>query len=254
MQAGNMHGVPVWVDLSARDVEMAARFYGELLGWSIARHDAPMGDYYIGSVGGRDIGGMMAAPATEPDTEAAWTVLFDVGDVDATTKAVEEAGGTTLEQPFDLPDSRLAIVADPAGAVFGVASGPQPDGSWLSSAAGAVCWVELLTRDPETAINFYTGIFGWDASTETIGDVRCTTFALDGVNVGGAMMMPDEVPAELTAIWTVYFAVDDCDSAALRAQELGARVVKPTASAGGGRFTILEDPHGVTFQLMDQQG
>jgi uncharacterized protein len=248
-----MHGVPAWVDLSTPDVLDAARFYEGLLGWVIAKHASPVGDYYIATAAGREVAGMMAAPPQDADLPAAWAVLFSVADVDATVKVVEEIGGKTLEQPFDLPDSRIAIVADPTGAVFGVVSHATPPDPLLSSAPGAVCWVELLTRDPAAAIDFYGTVLGWHASTETYGDVRYTTFTSEAEPVAGAMMMPDEVPAELAAMWSVYFAVEDCAAGERRAKELGGQIIKPTTATGQGRFTVLEDSQGGTFQLMDQQ-
>jgi uncharacterized protein len=253
MVGASTHGTPTWVDLSTPDVQAAADFYARMLGWTIDKHTSPVGDYYLGTVSGHEVGGMMAAPPEVSGLPAAWTVLFDVADVDATVAAVEEAGGSILEQPFDLPDARIAIVADCTGAMFGVVSHATPTGPWLSSAPGAVCWVELLTRDPEAAIGFYASVFGWHASTESYGDVSYTTFTLDGELVAGAMMMPGEVPVELSAVWSVYFAVEDCDAGERRAKELGGQVIKPTTQVGEGRFAVLEDPQGGTFQLMDQR-
>ena len=253
MVEATTYGVPTWVDLSVPDVQAAARFYEGLLGWTIEAHGSPVGDYYIGTIGGHEVGGMMAAPPQDAGMPATWTVLFNVADVDAIVRTVADAGGRIVEQPFDLPDARIAIVADPTGALFGVVSGPTSPGAWLSSAPGAVCWVELLTRDPRAAISFYASVFGWHASTGTVGDVRYTTFTLGGELVAGAMTMPDEVPSELSAVWSVSFAVEDCTVSERRATELGGQVVKPTTPVGEGRFAVLEDPQGTTFQVMDQR-
>ncbi|RPI21496.1 MAG: VOC family protein, partial [Actinobacteria bacterium] len=53
------HGAVSWVDLSTPDVEAAAAFYGELLGWTIERSMTPMGEYLIGKVGDHEGAGMM---------------------------------------------------------------------------------------------------------------------------------------------------------------------------------------------------
>jgi uncharacterized protein len=244
--------VPDWVDLSTPDVEAAARFYAELLGWRIEAHDSPVGNYHIVEVGGREVGGLMAA-APEQDVPPAWTVLFRVTDVDATVAAAEAAGGVVLEPAFDLPDSRIAILSDPAGAVFGVVRQPDRPGTWLSTTPGSVCWVELLTRDPDVAVDFYVRVFGWEATTETYGPVSYTSFRADGEDVAGAMAMPDEVPAEAPSSWSVSFAVEDCVRAAHRAEELGGLVAKATTSVGDGHFAVIADPQGATFQLMDHR-
>jgi uncharacterized protein len=253
MSEAATNGAPNWVDLSVPNVQAAARFYRDLLGWTVDKHPSPMGDYYIGTAGGREVGGMMAAPLQNAGEPAVWTVLFSVADVDRTVKAVEGAGGAVLEAPFDLPAARMAIVADPAGATFGVISHEGPVDAWLSSTSGAVCWVELLTRDPAAALDFYAKVFGWQASTESYGDVPYTTLSLDGELVAGAMPMPGEVPGEVAGVWSVYFAVDDCAATERRAEELGGEVVKSTTPLSDGRFAVLEDPQGGTFQIMDQQ-
>jgi uncharacterized protein len=253
MEGVSTLGEPSWVDLSTPDVEGSARFYTDLLGWTVEKHSSPMGDYHIGTVDGRQIGGMMAAPPQTAEMPATWAVLFSVADVDATVAAVQRAGGSVVDPAFDLPDSRIAIVADPAGAVFGVVSHAAPVDPWLSSALGAVCWIELLTHDPDAAIDFYTSVLGWHASTDTYGDVRYTTFTREGQSVAGAMMMPDEVPVELGAVWSIYFAVEDCAATEHHAVQLGGAVAKPTTPVGEGRFAVLADPYGATFQVMDQQ-
>lgn len=254
MLASATHGVPTWADLSTQDVRSAAGFYGELLGWTVQTHPSPMGEYHLAAIDGHEVGGMMETPQQAVGMPAAWTVIFRVGDVDAAVTAIEEAGGKTLEEPFDLPAARLAIVADPTGATFGIIAQPGPATTWLSARPGAVCWVELLTRDLATAITFYAGVFGWQASTEDHGGIRYTTFTLEGSAVGGAMTMPDEVPPVVPAVWSVYFAVEDCATSEHRAQELGAQVAKTTTPVGNGHFAVLEDPQGATFQLMDEHG
>ncbi len=244
------YNTPSWVDLSTPDVEGACRFYGDLLGWTIETHDSPMGEYRIGTVRDRAVGGMMAAPVEAAEAPAAWAVLFHVADVDEVVAAVEAAGGMVLEPAFDLPDSRIAILADPSGAVFGVVSQAEPPGPWLSSAPGSVCWIELMSRDVSAAIDFYTTVFGWVAAPGPDGEY--TTFRRAGTEVAGLLAMPAEVPAEVTAMWGVYFAVEDCVASARRAETLGGTVLRPATPAGPGRFAVVEDPQGATFQLMDQ--
>ena len=55
----------------------------------------------------------------EMEGDPAWDVYFAAEDVDAVVAKVKEAGGSVLVEPFDLPvDARMAVVADPFGAVF----------------------------------------------------------------------------------------------------------------------------------------
>ncbi len=253
MDAG-AYGAPTWVDLSTPDVEVAMRFYRDLLGWTFERHDTPMtpgGAYYVAKAGEAEVGGMMTAGPEQHDTPM-WTVFFNVADVDETVGTIAQAGGAVLEPPFDIPDARIAVVADPTGGMFALSTGLEPTGAWLSGTPGSVCWVELLTRDPAAAESFYATVFGWKADTEDVEGTRYTTFTLHDELVAGAMLMPDEMPAEAPeAFWSFYFAVGDCEAAEQRAAALGGTIVRPTAEIGtGDAFAVVSDPTGATFQLM----
>lgn len=57
-------------------------------------------------------------PARRGDVAAHWGVTFAVADADATAERAAELGGTVLAAPFDAPWVRMAVIADPAGAVF----------------------------------------------------------------------------------------------------------------------------------------
>jgi hypothetical protein len=114
-----------------------------------------------------------------------------------------------------------------------------------------VCWVELLTRDPAAAEGFYTAVFGWKTVTEVTQGTAYTMFKLDDQDVAGMMMMPEQVPAEAPAHWAVYFAVTDCAVVERKAAELGGQVLHPTTDIEVGRFAVLADPQGATFQLLE---
>ena len=50
-----------------------------------------------------------------------WRVYFAVDDVEASDRAVRDAGGREIVAPQDFPGGRFAIGADPEGASFGLA-------------------------------------------------------------------------------------------------------------------------------------
>ena len=52
--------------------------------------------------------------------------------------------------------------------------------------------------------------------------------------------------------WYVYFAVDDVDAAAAKAEAAGARVLKPAFDIAGGAacLAVLEDPQGAVFEVI----
>lgn len=245
------HDAPNWVDLSTPDPAAAARFYAQLLGWTIETTESTMGPYLIGHLADRQVGGMMAPGPDEAGMPSMWTMFVHVADVDQTVARVTEAGGTVLEPGFDIPDGRVAVVADPSGGMFGVITGPEPEGTWMSDEPGAVCWVELLTHAPDAAEPFYAAVFGWEPATQVAGSMPYTTFALDGDDVAGMLPTPDTVPPEAPTYWAIYFAVEDCEATAKRAVELGGRVLHPPTVAGQHRFAVLADPFDATFSILE---
>jgi predicted enzyme related to lactoylglutathione lyase len=62
-----------------------------------------------------------------PGTPNHWHVYFGVADADATVAKATELGGSVLVPAFDSPVGRMAVIADPHGAVFSIIQpAPQP--------------------------------------------------------------------------------------------------------------------------------
>ena len=253
MITADTDNAPDWVDLTTPDADSAVDFYSRLLGWEVETTATPMGDYHIAKEHGHQVAGVMAQGPEQTGRPPMWTMYVNVADADATARKVTESGGRVLSQPFDIPDGRVAIVADPSDAMFGIIATPleHSDQRWFSMSGGAVCWVELLTRDPAAVLPFYSEVFSWSSDTDQSHPRPYTIFRLDGDEVAGMMSMPDEVPAEAPSHWMVYFAVEDCEAAEQRAANLGGRVLRPTQEIELGRFAVLEDREGAPFQVME---
>ncbi len=109
-----------WPVLLAREPAMAARFYHELLGLEVRDETrTPMFAFdFVLRAQGRDLAGVQP---TGVSGGAGWMVLIGVADIDAVTRAARRAGGRVLREPtIDLIGGRVAIIADPVGAVFGL--------------------------------------------------------------------------------------------------------------------------------------
>jgi len=246
------HGAVTWIDLSTPDVKAASAFYQELMGWNeVVVSATPMGEYHIAMVGDHQACGMMGQGPELAGTPPMWTIFIYVDDVDATAGRVAGAGGAVLTQPFDIPEARIAVIADPAGAMFGLFGGPEIDGEFYSEDVGRVCWAELMSRDPEAVQGFYRDLFGWRAVTELAGGNPYTTFKLGHEMAAGMMMMPAEVPPEVASYWSMYFTVTDCARTERRVAELGGEVYVPTMTLEMGKFASFADPQGATFNIME---
>ena len=120
-----------WNELATKDTGAAAAFYTNLLGWTT--QEMPMGDgrsYTMWLFGGQPVGGMFPAKgAPFEDEKPAWLSYVAVDDIDATVAKVEGLGGTVLAAPGDIPDvGRIAVVADPQGAVLALIKPTQGQG------------------------------------------------------------------------------------------------------------------------------
>ena len=114
----NEPGSFCWNELATRDIEKAREFYAALLDWEFEDHEAAPSKYYIIKNGGDPNGGLMQMTEEWGEIPPVWIVYFAVADTDATAALVTKAGGKINVPPFDTPVGRIAVVADPQGAVF----------------------------------------------------------------------------------------------------------------------------------------
>jgi predicted enzyme related to lactoylglutathione lyase len=115
-------GVFVWDELVTSDVEAAKAFYTKVLGWTTADMDmGEAGVYTLLRSGEADRAGILKKPAGMESAPDAWLTYVGVDDVDGTAKRAAELGGQVFQPPFDVEGvGRLAVLADPVGAVFGI--------------------------------------------------------------------------------------------------------------------------------------
>jgi predicted enzyme related to lactoylglutathione lyase len=128
-QAKQHHGIGIagvdgslcWGELSTPDPERASAFYSGMFGWKMVKeeHD-PSG--YLHIVNGADhIGGIPSAAQRSPQTPAHWLPYFAASDVDAAAAKAKGLGGAVHLSPMTIEGAgRLAVLADPQGAVFAI--------------------------------------------------------------------------------------------------------------------------------------
>lgn len=249
-------GTPDWIDLGSRDTAAAAAYYKQLFGWDHVSAGPNAGGYGMFQLAGQTVAAL--GPLQDDNAAPAWTVYFETADADATTKAVEQAGGSVRIPPMDVFDQgRMAGYTDPGGAEFSVW---QPKGNKGLDRVGAdaLCWTELYTPDAERATAFYTSVFGWDTEGVPFPGGNGGTYTIasrpgggqEGSH-GGIMQLGADALPDGTGYWQPYFAVADCDATAAMGKEHGGSVLmQPTDMAGVGRIALLKDPEGAHFALL----
>jgi predicted enzyme related to lactoylglutathione lyase len=246
-------GTPSWVELGGiPDIEKAADFYGGLFGWDVPEPEnaEQTGGYRQAMLRGKPVAGMM--PLMGEGQPPAWNAYVSVADADATAAAVKEAGGSVIAEPMDVMDlGRMAVFADPTGAVFGIWQPGTFVGAEIVNESNAVVWNELNTRDPEAAKTFYAAALGWSFEERQFENGPYTSLKVGDATVGGMIDITGRAPEEVPAHWLVYFAVDDVDAAAGRASGSGGGVaLEPFDIGGVGRIAILKDPFEAVFAAM----
>jgi len=240
-------GTPSWTDLQTTDQAGAKKFYTAVLGWDY--DEQPMGDgqfYSMATVNGKHAAAIGGAPPEGVPSH--WNVYVTVADVDATTAQVEGAGGSVIAPPFDVMTAgRMSVIADPTGAMLCPWQPKDNIGAQIVNEHGALCWEELMTNDVPKAAAFYKQIFGWDADTQTNGDMTYTEWKMGDRSIGGAMTPP--MPG-IPNVWGVYFAVDDTDKAVELVKANGGAVFQEPMDIPAGRFAVLADPAGAMFNII----
>jgi predicted enzyme related to lactoylglutathione lyase len=120
-----------WVEIRAKDVGQAARFYEGLFGWKVVRKEATEGsDYWIFDTGDQPRvqnlrrGGI----CLRPDAEATGVVVYIlVDDIDTVLKKATELGGEIVAPKAAEGPAFRAYFADPSGNVFGLWEETMPE-------------------------------------------------------------------------------------------------------------------------------
>lgn len=119
------YGEWVWTHLFSRDVRAAADFYSELLGYESLDIEttAEPNDFVLASGGHARAGIGAIGPDAPEGARPAWVGFLRVANVDAAAGLVEELGGSVLMlRDLNTFEGRVAVVADAAGATFGLIS------------------------------------------------------------------------------------------------------------------------------------
>ncbi|GGV27746.1 hydroxylase [Streptomyces filipinensis] len=242
-------GSPIWIDLGSPDTATAAAFYGAVFGWEFASAGPETGGYGFFQKGGATVAAL--GPLTEPGARSAWTTYFRADDARATARAVAAAGGAVRVAPVSLGESTFAQLTDPQGTQFAVLQSAQ--GLQRASEDDTLVWVELHVRDPQAAIAFYRGLFGWRAQEMQAPGMTYQVLSIgegdqqEG-SFGGVAPLQD---GGQDARWVPYFAVADADTIVAAVGDNGGTVLMPAANVPGvGRIAWLADPAQAVFAVL----
>ncbi|MBI4757231.1 MAG: VOC family protein [Betaproteobacteria bacterium] len=109
-----------WCELMSTDVPAALAFYQRVVGYTDDPMDmGEMGTYHVLKQGDAERAGLMGTMG--PDMPSFWMPYVYVADTDAIVARAQELGGSVCAPAMEIPRvGRIAVPADPLGAVFGI--------------------------------------------------------------------------------------------------------------------------------------
>jgi len=249
------HGTFSWADTMSTDADKAKEFYVQLFGWE--KEEVPIGEgttYTMFKQDGADVGALSPMPKDmqEQNIPSHWMNYITVDDVDALVEKVKDNGGTVLSGPFDVFDNgRMMTIQDPTGATVSLWQAKNSIGAGMVNAPGAMLWNELATRDVDKAKDFYSKLLGWEFGVD---DDSGYIYIRNNGRMNGGLMEMDEKWGDVPPHWMVYYNVADIDAAIKKVEALGGKIHLPKTEAPGvGPFSVVADPAGAVFTIMQAE-
>lgn len=248
------HGKFIWIDLITADIVGAEKFYASMFGWTFSRLGTESQPYTLAYQAGSPVAGIAARPPVSGQARKSWWIAFmSVADVDAAAAEVIAKGGKALIPARTLEGrGRMAVLADPDGAPFGLmksSSGDPPD---FRAEPGEWIWAVYQSPDAASAAAFYQDLGNYEVVPgDRVGDAE--SFALQAEGFARASLV--EIPpgrTELRPEWLYFVRVTDLATSLARAVELGGRVIAPPRpDLLEGHLAVITDPGGGLLGLME---
>jgi uncharacterized protein len=113
---------------------------------------------------------------------------------------------------------------------------------------GVPCWIDTTQPDPEAAVAFYGGLFGWQFEDVMPpgSPVRYFIARLGGGDVAAVSSQPEGAKTA----WNTYIWVESADETAEKVRAAGGTLLGEPMDVGeAGRMVVCADPAGATFSL-----
>lgn len=264
-QASNsqLEGKIIWHDLITDKPELTKEFYQALFGWQFEELTLAGGlfgkvNYTLIRHNSKLIGGMVDQTKLPVKKDISqWVVLMSVSNIDSAVAEVKSSGGTVFSPITDLGErGKIAIVADPQGALLGFLQTKQGDPIDKAEIEyGNFLWNELWTMDVNKATEFYQRIAQYDVndrSVKTKGEETKNYRILKTKNKARVGIMTNPVE-NLQPLWVSYIRVKDAEALAAIVAKVeslqGEILLAPQDRAIGGRVALIAGPSGAGIAL-----
>ncbi len=156
--------------------------------------------------------------------------------------------------PFFRPATLLVIAlfcgAGLPGSARAAAFPPLNQPASTERHPGKFVWADLFTTDPVAATKFYTGLFGWTASTIAQNGQAYTVFSNGGRAMAGLAPRSTST-AKRPSRWIAYLAVTDLPAVLQRATKAGGQIrAEARTFPKRGTQAIIADNEGSPVGLL----
>ncbi|OJH34847.1 VOC family protein [Cystobacter ferrugineus] len=222
------------LQLRTTNVPAARAFYSALFGEGAANADiVPLPEQAIAR----------GAPAH-------WLGYVGVEDVDEAVRSFVGRGATQLGPTHPTNDGgRVAILRDPGGATFAVATAPAT----TRALQPEVVWQQLYAANVQQTAASYCDLFGWRLSDRrdlgALGVHQEFTWRSDEPSAGSVVDV-----AGLKGVhshWLFHFRVAALAPAMEVVRKAGGVVIGPMELPNGDRIAVCEDPQRAAFALRE---
>ena len=113
---------------------------------------------------------------------------------------------------------------------------------------GVPSWLDTSQPDPEAAVSFYSGLFGWEFEDVMPPGSEGKYFIarLRGLDAAAVGSIPEGAPP--MAMWNTYIWVESADETASKVRDAGGTVaMEPFDVMNAGRMAVFMDPEGAVF-------
>lgn len=121
----NEPGAVVWNELNTHDLDASGAWLQQVFGVTLEDMPGAPNPYRTFAVDGEVRGGIMQMGSDMARFPSHWMTYFGAEDADGLVGRVTAAGGTVNVEPWDSPFGRMAVLADPQGAVFMISQAPD---------------------------------------------------------------------------------------------------------------------------------
>ena len=113
---------------------------------------------------------------------------------------------------------------------------------------GTPSWVDIGTSDLESAVDFYSKLFGWSIEIGPPEIGRYSMATLDGKAV--AALSDQQVPGMV--VWSTYITVSSVDEAVGKIERAGGSIVAPAMDVmDAGRMAVATDTGDAFFSIWE---